>query len=141
MGRILALDFGQKKIGVAISNESRMFAQVLEPAILHDGKELERLGKLIKKYAVDHILIGLPTNLSGQAAKSVRAADEFILQLSKKIKNVPVERLDERFTTVAAGHLLRDQGTSRQQKKDLIDNTAAWVLLQGYLDTNQKKKI
>jgi putative Holliday junction resolvase len=139
MGRILALDYGQKKIGVAVSDESRMFAQVLEPAVPCDGKELSRLAALVKKYAVTRIVVGLPTSLSGQREKSVLMTEEFIRQLRNKIET-SIETFDERFTTIAASQILKEQNLGRGKKKELIDNTSAWVLLQNYLDSANEKK-
>lgn len=134
MSRILALDHGTKRIGVAISDETRMIAQPLEfiPAEPPEGV-FERLRAILSEKPAELILIGMPRNMDGSygpAAEKVRA---FVEQL-KAVVDLPVRTWDERLTSAQANRVLVQGNVRRDQRKEKVDAVAAAILLQSYLD-------
>ncbi|MDP2932978.1 MAG: Holliday junction resolvase RuvX [bacterium] len=133
MGRILSIDYGLKRIGLAFSDESETIAQALEPALANNGKTLWNLNRLIKKYQVGQVVIGLPKSLTGESGVAESRAKEFgrSLELSAGIK---CRYLDERFTTVSAKNALDTHNIKKREYLKHIDNSSAQLLLQEYLD-------
>ena len=132
--RILALDHGTKRIGVALSDETKTIAQPLE-YILTDPAEkfLERLKAILAEKQVELILIGLPRNMDGTygpATEKVRAFIEFL----KPSITVPIKTWDERLTSTMANRVLIQGGVRRDKRKEKVDKMAAAILLQSYLD-------
>lgn len=131
--RILALDVGNKTIGVAVSDAMGWTAQGLETirrkAITHD---LERLQTLIKEYEVEEIVVGLPKNMNGTIGPQAESVQEFVEQL-KGVVEQPVIFWDERLSTMEAQRALIDADVSRKKRKEVIDKMAAVVILKGYL--------
>ena len=132
--RILALDHGTKRIGVALSDETKTIAQPLE-YILTDpaDKFLERLKAILAEKQVELILIGLPRNMDGTygpATEKVRAFIEFL----KPTITVPIKTWDERLTSSMANRVLIQGGVRRDKRKEKVDKMAAAILLQSYLD-------
>jgi len=133
--RILALDHGTKRVGVAVSDELKMIAQPLEfiPADPLDAL-LERLRQIIREKEVELILIGMPRNMDGSYGPAALKAQEFAAVLKAKIA-VPIQTWDERLTTAQAQRFLIEGGVRRKQRKEKVDKTAAAILLQSYLDS------
>ncbi len=133
--RILALDPGSKRIGVAISDETRTLATPLEfiPAEPF-AAFLTRLKTIIREKEVGLILVGLPRNMDGSLGPAAMQAQQFVAVL-KDALTVPIQTVDERLSTVQAQRLLRAAGRKARRQKDRIDQSAAAVLLQSYLDT------
>jgi putative holliday junction resolvase len=133
--RILALDHGTVRLGVAVSDELKMIARPLEFIPAEPFADfLDRLKILIKEQQADLIVVGMPRNMDGtygEAAAKVRA---FIAAL-KDVILVPIRTWDERLTTVSASKALRSGGTKSSGQRERIDAAAAAVLLQGYLDS------
>lgn len=132
--RILALDHGSKRIGLAISDELGMIAQPLEyfdAAPLEDF--LKRLKEVVDSRKVEEILVGLPRNMNGTYGPAAEKALEFVAVL-KNTMAIPVKTWDERLTTVQANRALIESGTRRDKRKQRVDQTAAAILLQSYLD-------
>jgi putative Holliday junction resolvase len=125
-GKILGIDFGEKRIGLAISDESQTFARELN--ILSPKKFFNQLNQLISDEKISKIVLGWPLNMSGQETEKTREVENFKLQISKKTQ-LPVEVIDERLSSVMAKNLPGG-------KKD-VDSLAAQILLQNYLDKNQ----
>lgn len=132
--RILALDHGTKRIGVAVSDELKMIAQPLEyvpadpfPAFL------ERLKELIRHYEIESILVGLPRNMDGSYGPAALKVQEFVAVLRDAIA-VPVKTWDERLTSVQANRFLTQANVRRKDRREKVDKTAAAILLQSYLD-------
>jgi putative holliday junction resolvase len=132
VSRIIALDYGEKRIGVAISDPLGIIATGLTSV-----PDLAELQKTIAQYpdAVE-IIVGLPKTMKGELGSSAQKVLEFIEQL-KQVCSLPVKTLDERLTTVEAERALLETGLSRAKRKKVIDQSAAAVLLQNYL--NNKK--
>lgn len=132
--RILALDPGTKRIGVAISDETRTLATPLEFIPAEPFAEfLARLKTLIREKEVGLILVGLPRNMDGSIGPAAMAAQQFVAVL-KEALTVPIRTVDERLSTVQAHRLLRAAGRRARSRKSRIDQSAAAVLLQSYLD-------
>ncbi|GAB4252342.1 MAG: Holliday junction resolvase RuvX [Candidatus Methylacidiphilales bacterium] len=134
MSRILALDPGTKRIGVAISDETRTLARPLPflPAQSFNAF-CQALKDLIRNQEVDLILVGLPRNMDGSYGTAAEKAREFATRLKERVL-VPVQMVDERLTTIMASRQLHEAGLDSRKQKSKIDSTAAQVLLQSYLD-------
>jgi putative Holliday junction resolvase len=132
--RILALDHGTKRIGVAVSDETKTIAQPLEyiPAEPFTGF-LERLRQLIREKEIDLILIGLPRNMDGSYGPAAEKVQTFVGVLDGAIA-VPIRMWDERLTSAQANRVLIQGGARRAKRKEKVDQTAAAILLQSYLD-------
>src|SRR6476646_6242061 len=133
--RILALDHGTKRIGVAISDELKMIAQPLEfiPAEPF-AKFLERLKDILREREVEMILIGLPRNMDGSYGPAALKVQEFVAALRDAI-TIPIQTWDERLTSAQAQRFLIQGGVRRKERKEKVDKTAAAILLQSYLDS------
>jgi putative Holliday junction resolvase len=138
--KIIALDVGDKTIGVALSDDLLLTGQGLM-TIQRIGirKDADKVLDLVKEYQCSIIVVGLPKNLDGSNSIQTEKVYEFANMLSNKIrsqgmKNVKLVFEDERFTTVIAERVLIQADVSRKKRKDVIDKQAAVVILQGYLD-------
>jgi putative Holliday junction resolvase len=132
--RILALDHGSKRIGVAVSDETKTIAQPLEfiPAEPFAGF-LERLKQLIREKEVDLMLVGLPRNMDGSYGPAVQKVEAFVAVLRSAI-TVPIKTWDERLTSAQANRILIQSKVRRDKRKEKVDKMAAAILLQSYLD-------
>lgn len=133
--RVLALDPGTKRIGVALSDELKLIAQPLEfiPAEPLDSF-LERLRALLLEREVESILIGMPRNLDGSYGPAALKVQEFVATVRAAV-SVPVRTWDERLTSAQANRYLLEANVRRQDRKAKVDKTAAAILLQSYLDS------
>jgi putative holliday junction resolvase len=134
--RILALDHGTKRIGVAVSDELKLIAQPLEfiPAEPFLAV-LKRLRELISEKQVESILIGMPRNMNGTYGPAADKVREFIALLRNEI-TVPIKTWDERLTSAQANRFLIQGNVRRETRKEKVDQMAAAILLQSYLDSN-----
>jgi putative pre-16S rRNA nuclease len=133
MNPILALDFGRARIGVAISDELQLLAHPLETISAKERPEL-RVAKLVHDKNVDHVVAGIPRQMNGQIG--IAATD--VLQFVEKLRAIlpcPVVTWDERLTTVAAHRALRDVGKKIRHTRGYVDQVAAQMILQSYLDS------
>jgi len=132
--RILALDYGTKRIGVAVSDELKLIAQPLEfiPAEPF-GAFLARLAEIIREKEVEAVVVGLPRNMDGSYGPAAAKVREFVAALRTSIPT-PIHTWDERLTTVQAQRMLIEGGVRRRDRKHAVDKTAAAILLQSYLD-------
>lgn len=137
--RILALDHGSKRMGVAVCDEMEMMAQPLEfiPAEPFD-QFLARLKTLIKEKEIELIVVGMPRNMDGSYGPAALKVQEFVAILKDALA-VPIQTWDERLTTTQAHRLLREGGQRRQQRKQTVDGAAAAILLQSYLDARAQR--
>ena len=132
--RILAIDHGSKRMGIAVSDELKMIAQPLEfvPAHPLDGF-LARLNELIRDKEVELILVGMPRNMDGSYGPATLKVQEFVAAL-KGALSVPIKTWDERLTSAQANRLLIQGNVRRDKRKEKVDAMAAAILLQSYLD-------
>ena len=132
--RILALDHGTVRIGVAVSDELKMVAHPLEFIPTEPFADfLVRLRQLLKEKEVELLLIGMPRNMDGSYGPAAEKVREFIMVLKETI-GVPMRVWDERLTTVQAHRLLGEAGMKAKDRKGKMDRSAAAILLQSYLD-------
>lgn len=135
LGRILALDLGSKRVGVALSDALQITAQPFDTLEFVSVKKLlEEVAALIQREAVIEVVIGLPKRLDGSHGDKAVEAKSFAKQLREMVA-VPVQLWDERFSTHAAQRALLEGNVSRKKRKQVIDKTAAAWILQGYLDS------
>jgi putative Holliday junction resolvase len=135
--RILALDHGAKRIGVAISDELKTIAQPLEFIPAEPFADfLARLKYLIQQKEVELILIGMPRNMDGSYGPAALKVQEFAAVLKDAIA-IPIKTWDERLTSAQANRFLISTGARRTKRRQKVDQIAAAVLLQSYLDSNE----
>jgi putative Holliday junction resolvase len=132
MNRILGLDFGRARIGVAISDELQMLAHPLE-TIPANEEPASRVAEIVHEKQVDHVVAGIPRQMNGQIGTAAIEALEFVEKL-RAILPCPVVTWDERLTTVAAHRALRDAGKKTRDTRAYVDQVAAQMILQTYLD-------
>ena len=133
--RVLALDLGKKRIGLALSDELGLTAQGLETLQRTNIREdLARISKLAAEKNVSLILIGNPLHMSGQEGRQAAYSRDFGERI-QAASGIPVEFWDERLTTVAAERVLRESGISIEKRAKAVDRLAAVILLKSYLDS------
>jgi len=135
--RVLALDVGDRRIGVAVSDPGRVLARSLE-VIERDGtgRYLDRIMSLVEELNVGQVLVGHPILLDGTVGHQARQAEEVASALQERIEP-PVLLWDERLSTVSAERMLIERGERRAKRRQHIDAVAAAVILQSYLDAQQ----
>ena len=132
--RCLGIDFGSSRIGIAISDELGMLAHPLE-TIPNDSLFLSRLQKIVLEKGISRIVVGIPRNMDGSYGPSAEKAKLFFSQLQSEFPGVQLISWDERLTTVEAQRLLHAAGRDIKKSRAVIDQVAAQVLLQSYLDS------
>jgi putative Holliday junction resolvase len=138
--RIMGLDMGSHTIGLAISDESGMIAQSLETIKRRSTEEdFKEISRVIDQFKVEKIVVGLPKNMNGTLGKQAEMVLEWVEALKKRI-SLPVLTWDERLTTVGATKILLEADLSRKKRKKVIDQVAAALILQGFLDQNRNLK-
>jgi len=137
MGRILAIDFGTKRTGIAVTDELRMIANALTTVPTHTL--LDFLKDYIQKENVDRFVIGKPLQMNNTDSESVKHINIFLKKLKKAIPGIPVDRVDERFTSLIAEQTIRTAGLKKKdrQNKALVDSVSATIILQSWLEANQ----
>ena len=135
MNPILGLDLGRVRIGAAISDELQLLAHPLE-TIPADKRAPARIAEIAREKNIDHVVVGIPRQMNGQIGA---AATEALLFMEKLREILPcaVVTWDERLTTVAAHRALREAGKKTRATRDYVDQVAAQMILQGYLDRRQ----
>ena len=132
--RYLGIDFGSSRIGIAISDDLGMLAHPLE-TIRNDSEFLSRLQQIVLQKGVSRIVVGIPRNMDGSYGPAAEKAKLFLSQLKSKFAGVQLIAWDERLTTVEAQRLLHAAGRDIKKSRPVIDQVAAQVLLQSYLDS------
>lgn len=133
MGRILALDFGEKRTGIAVTDELKIIASGLTTVKTKDL--LEFLRTYINSEVVELIIIGLPKQMNNEPSQSENHIKPFLDQLNLSFPSIPVKRVDERFTSKMAVQTMIDSGLGKKkrQNKALVDEISATIILQSYL--------
>ncbi len=140
MARILAIDYGKARTGLAVTDPMQLIANGLTTV------ETSRLEAFILDYVgkepVERIVIGRPTQMNGEDSENMRRITPFVNRLRKLLPNVPVEYVDERFTSVLAHRAMIDGGLHKKarQNKALVDEISATIILQSYMDSLRFKK-
>src|SRR6266540_3051405 len=133
--RILAIDYGTKRMGIAVSDELKMIAQPLEFISAEPfAGFLARLKQLIREKAVELILVGMPRNMDGSYGPAALEVQEFVAVVKTSVA-IPIQTLDERLTSVQANRFLVQGNVRREKRRKKVDQMAAAILLQSYLDS------
>lgn len=132
MNPFLGIDFGRARIGLAISDELRFLAHPLV-TIPANKDSVKRIAEIVRERKIDKVVIGIPRHMSGEIGQSANEALEFAVKLRDELP-CPVETWDERLTTIAANRALSDAGKKTRQTRNIVDQVAAQMILQGYLD-------
>ncbi|MCX6425709.1 MAG: Holliday junction resolvase RuvX [Actinobacteria bacterium] len=134
-GRKLGLDFGSTRIGVAICDPDGILATPF--STLPSGPELiAQISSICESEEIVAIVVGLPRSLSGEISHAANLVNDFIMQLTEHLPDLPILTFDERFTTTLANQALRASGRSAKDGRVVIDQIAAVNILQSYLDAN-----
>jgi len=133
--KILGIDYGEKRIGLAVSDPSNMVARSLKVLKSNAARSwVKELKLIIDENRIEKIVVGLPVNMNGSLGEKGREVLAFVEVLKKELK-LPVVTWDERLTTVSAEKLLRQTKLSREKRKDILDKLSASIILQSYLDS------
>lgn len=141
MGRILAIDYGTKRVGLAVTDENRIIAGPLDTIPAH--LVLDYLTKYLSAQTVDVFVVGKPLQLSGQDSESMGQTQAFVRSLVKQFPSIPVEWVDERFTSKMASQAIAQSGLKKKARQDkaLIDKVSAVIILQSYMEILSNKTI
>lgn len=135
MGRILAIDFGRKRTGLAVTDMLRITANPLVTIPTHTLEAW--LTEYFAKEQVDEVVIGHPYQMNGEDSESMQYIQPFINRFKKVFSNIPLREYDERFTSVIAHQVMIASGMKKSQRQDktVVDKLAACIILEGYLDS------
>jgi putative holliday junction resolvase len=134
-GRVMGVDVGTVRVGLALSDPTGTLASPLETLKrAKDGSDLDRLVALVVEHEVTEVVVGEPVHLSGASGASAADAGAYAQALADRIPDVPVQLIDERLSTVTAASHLRDGGIDSRKQRSVIDQAAAVVILQQFLD-------
>lgn len=135
MKRILGIDYGDVRVGLAISDELRLTAQGLDTLVINgsDKKFISGIRKLVKEYELEEVVIGYPKNMNGTKSQKTEKIDELIPLIENL--GVVVHKWDERLTTVSAYKIMRELNISQKNKNKVADKFAAIYILEGYLNS------
>ncbi|MDY3963114.1 MAG: Holliday junction resolvase RuvX [Candidatus Cryptobacteroides sp.] len=134
MDRIIGIDYGRKRVGVAVSDPLRIFASALET--VQTAKIIEYLKKYAESETIVRFVVGYPVNMDGRPSGAAADVDVFLKQIAKAFPEIPVTLEDERFTSVLAHRAMIDGGMKASERRDKasVDKISAAIILQGYLD-------
>lgn len=140
MGRILAIDYGEKRVGVAITDPLGFTAQGLPTIYINgsDKKFFKAILDLVKEKEITEIVIGYPKHMNGDISEKAQKIDTFIPKLEEM--GVKVFKWDERLTTVASYGIMKDLGIKQNRKNDYADKLAATYILEGYMEKKANQK-
>ncbi len=138
--RILAIDFGARRIGLAVTDELGMTAQGL-PTLHRTNKrnDFDQLRRTIKQYAVGEIVMGLPLRMSGEAGIQAEKVEVFAEELRARFK-LPVHLFDERLTSVEANRVLDETEMGDKRRKEVVDQLAAVLILQAFMESRASRR-
>ena len=139
MGRILAIDYGSKKVGLAVTDSMRIIATGL--TTVHSKDLIQFLEDYFKKETVDIVVVGEPKTLQNNKSDSARFIDPFVVHLQRKFPEKKIERYDERFTSSMAQQTMLAGGLKKKdrQAKETVDMISAIIILQDYMSFNEHK--
>jgi putative Holliday junction resolvase len=139
-GRVLGVDVGTVRVGLALSDPTGTLASPLETLRrAKNGSDLDRLAALVVEHEVAEVVVGEPVHLSGASGASAQDASNYAQELADRIPDVPVILIDERLSTVTAASHLREGGTASRKQRPVIDQAAAAVILQQFLDSRRPR--
>ena len=137
MSRLLAIDYGKKRTGIAVTDILQMIANGL--TTVATTELMDFVLKYVEKEPVERIIVGHPKQMNNEDSENMKRIIPFVNQLKKKLPNIPVELVDERFTSVLAHQAMLDGGLKKKarQNKALVDEISATIILQSYLETKK----
>lgn len=137
MSRIVAIDYGRKRTGIAVSDPLQIIANGLTTVPTHELFDF--LMNYVKRETVERIVIGLPKQMNNQPSESMQYITPFVNRLRKALPDMPIEFVDERFTSVLAHQAMLDGGLKKKdrQNKALVDEISATIILQSYLESKR----
>lgn len=137
--RTLGIDYGDSRVGIAITDALGITAQGLE-TIHHNGNDkivLKRLDEIMQQYEIDTIVVGKPLNMNGTASERVEVTNKFIHKLKCKYNKLKIDTMDERLTTVEAHRTMNDLNINPRKKRNLVDTISAVYILEMYMNKNK----
>lgn len=139
MSRLLAIDYGEKRIGLAMTDPMQIFAKpyTMFSNVSFD-ETVDQLEKIISEKSIGRIIVGIPWSLDGNITEKTKETLEFLDRLATRLK-VPVEGSDERYTTSEANELLKDMGYDWKKSRTMIDSLSACLILKRYLETHPRE--
>ena len=138
--RILGIDYGDARVGTAVTDMLGITAQGLE-TIKHNQNDkvvLARLDEIIKEYEISTIVVGLPLNMNGTETERAEKTRQFIHKLKCKYNKIKIETVDERLTTVQAHRTMNELGIKTKEKKNIVDTISAVYILETYMNNDKK---
>ena len=139
MDRIIGIDYGRKRLGVAVTDPLGIFASALDT--VHSAKIIDYLKKYASNENVVRFVVGYPMNMNGKPSEAAKDVDIFLKHLAKAFPDIPVTLEDERFTSVLAHRAMIEGGMSKKDRmnKESVDKISAAIILQSYLDRRQPR--
>lgn len=137
--RILGIDYGEARVGVAITDALNITAQGLE-TIQRNGSDkviLKRLDEILEQYEIDTIVVGMPLNMNGTISERAKITQEFVHKLKCKYNKLKIETIDERLTTVEAHKTMNFLEVNKNKKKNIVDTISAVYILETYLNKSK----
>ena len=137
--RMLGIDYGEARVGVAITDSLNITAQGLE-TIQRNGSDkviLRRLDEILANYEVDTIVVGMPLHMNGTISERAKITQEFVHKLKCKYNKIKIDTIDERLTTVAAHRTMNDLGINPHKKRNIVDTISAVYILEMYMNRNK----
>jgi len=140
LARIVAIDYGQKRVGLAVTDELRMIAGAL--STVHSKDVIAFLKDYVSNQNVDCFVVGYPLTMQNTLSESARFIEPFVKHLQKTFPHIPVERIDERFTSKMATAAILESGAKKKdrQNKSLVDKVSAVIILQSYLEMQSMQR-
>lgn len=137
MGRIMAIDYGRKRTGIAVSDTLQLIANGLTTVPTH--QLLDFVVDYVGKEPVERILVGLPKQMNNEPSENMKRIEPFVRSLKNKLPSIPVEYVDERFTSVLAHRTMLEAGLKKKdrQNKALVDEVSATIILQTFLENRR----
>lgn len=138
MSRILAIDYGRKRSGIAVTDVLQLIPNGL--TTVSSNQLLQFVSDYVDKEPVERILVGLPKQMNNEASENMKYIEPFVRSLKKRLPSIPIEYVDERFTSVMAHRTMLEAGLKKKdrQNKALVDEISATIILQTYLDSKNK---
>lgn len=137
MSRIVAIDYGRKRSGIAVSDMMQIIANGLTTVATH--QLLDFIINYVKQEPVERILVGLPKQMNNEVSENMKNIEPFVRSLQKRLPDIPIEYVDERFTSVLAHRTMIEAGLKKKdrQNKALVDEISATIILQTYLESKR----
>ena len=137
MGRIIAIDYGRKRTGLAASDTLQMIANGL--GTVPSGEVVQYLSDYVRKEPVDTFVVGLPKQMNNEPSENMKYVEAFVSHRKRTIPNIPVVYYDERFTSVLAHRAMLEGGLKKKKRQDkgLVDEISAVIILQAYMESKK----